>query len=491
MASPPPFARRPRPWAVTPCWSGDRRACAPRPRPCTRSLPESGRWKRACAAPSTPAACSRPEGSWMQTRFSPEQLADADMASSESVIRKCVHCGFCTATCPTYVLLGDELDSPRGRIYLMKEMLETESAPTAEVVTHIDRCLSCLSCMTTCPSGVNYMHLIDHARAYIEDRYRRPLRERLIRWLLAKVLPHRKRFRVALALARLARPARGLFGKGPLGSMLALAPDRAAARASASPAAPAQPKGRVILLQGCAEPVLKPGYQEAAVRLLTRSGYQVIRAQGEGCCGALAHHMGRRAEALADTRRNVDAWTREIEGEGVHSILVTASGCGTSLKDYGFLLRDDPAYADKAGRVSALAKDITEFLAGIELPAPTLGEPLTVAYHPACSLQHGQGITEAPRRLLAAAGFRVRTPEDAHLCCGSAGTYNILQPAIAAELGERKVQALERLDADVIAAGNIGCATQIGVRATLPVVHTVELLDWATGGPKPAALTNR
>lgn len=426
----------------------------------------------------------------MQTRFSPEQLADADMASSEGVIRKCVHCGFCTATCPTYVLLGDELDSPRGRIYLMKEMLEAESAPTKEVVTHIDRCLSCLSCMTTCPSGVNYMHLVDHARAYIEDRYRRPLRERLIRWLLATVLPHPKRFRLALGLARLVKPVRRLFGNGPLGAMLALAPDRAAASALTAPAVAAKPKGRVVMLQGCAEPVLKPAYQDAAVRLLARSGYQVVRAQGEGCCGALAHHMGRKAEALDDARRNVDAWSREIEGGGVEAILVTASGCGTSVKDYGFLLRDDPAYAAKAARVSALAKDISEFLAAIDLPPTTLSQPITVAYHPACSLQHGQGIVEAPKQLLAAAGFRVRTPEDAHLCCGSAGTYNILQPVIAAQLGDRKVQTLERLDAEVIATGNIGCATQIGVRARLPVVHTVELLDWAAGGPRPAALSN-
>jgi glycolate oxidase iron-sulfur subunit len=426
----------------------------------------------------------------MQTRFAPELLADPDMASSEGVIRKCVHCGFCTATCPTYVLLGDELDSPRGRIYLMKEMLEGERAPTPEVVTHIDRCLSCLSCMTTCPSGVNYMHLVDHARAYIEDRYRRPLRERLIRWLLAKVLPHPKRFRLALALARLAKPLRPIFGQGSLGAMLALAPSVLPRKPMRIGAVPDVIKGRVVLLQGCAEPVLQPDIRPSAARLLIAAGFDVILAEGEGCCGALVHHMGRKAEALADARRNVDAWTREIEGEGIEAIIVTASGCGTSIKDYGFLLRDDPVYADRAERVSALAKDISEFLVGIDPPPSRLSEPLTVAYHPACSLQHGQGITEAPKQLLAAAGFRVRTPEDAHLCCGSAGTYNILQPAIAAELGDRKVQTLERLDADVIATGNIGCATQIGVRARLPVVHTVELLDWAAGGPKPAALTN-
>lgn len=424
----------------------------------------------------------------MQTHFSPQQLADPDMASSETVIRKCVHCGFCTATCPTYVLLGDELDSPRGRIYLMKEMLEREADPTAEVVKHIDRCLSCLSCMTTCPSGVNYMHLVDHARAYIADRYRRPWRERMLRAVLAWVLPHPGRLQMALALARLAKPVRPLFGKGPVGAMLALAPDRAAPRPLAQAPSLPSPKGRIALLQGCAEPVLRPEIRGATVRLLGRAGYEVVFAQGEACCGALVHHMGRRDEGLDAARRNVDAWTAEVEGKGLDAIVITASGCGVTVKDYGFMLRDDPAYADKAARVSALARDVSELLAEIELPPMTAARALTVAYHPACALQHGQGITEAPKRLLAEAGFVVRTPVDAHLCCGSAGTYNILQPTIAGQLGDRKVETLEQLKPDVIATGNIGCATQIGVRTSTPVVHTVELLDWAHGGPVPEAL---
>ena len=424
----------------------------------------------------------------MQTSFTPAQLEDPDTAVSETVIRKCVHCGFCTATCPTYVLLGDELDSPRGRIYLMKQMLETEAKPTSEVVRHIDRCLSCLSCMTTCPSGVNYGHLVDHARAYIEQRYRRPLGERLIRALLAWVLPHPRRFRLALALARLARPARGLFGKGPLGAMLALAPARPVRPPGVEVLTLIAPRGRIVLLQGCAEPVLRPSTREAAVRLLHRAGYQVVFAPGEGCCGSLVHHMGRQAEALADARRNVDAWTREIEGRGLDAIVVTASGCGATVKDYGFMLRDDPAYAAKAARVSALARDISELLAMIELPPMAAPERLTVAYHAACLLQHGQQLRDLPKRLLEAAGFTVRTPADAHLCCGSAGTYNLLQPAIAGQLGDRKVETLARLRPDVIATGNIGCAMQIGVRTSTPVVHTVELLDWASGGPRPAAL---
>ncbi len=426
----------------------------------------------------------------MQTRFPPELLADPDMAASEAVIRKCVHCGFCTATCPTYVILGDELDSPRGRIYLMKEMLEQAREPTAEVVKHVDRCLSCLSCMTTCPSGVNYMHLVDHARAYIEDRYRRPLRERMLRALLAWVLPHPQRFRAALILARLAKPMRPLFGKGPLGAMLTLAPARLPSpEPQAPPSKPAAPRGRVALLVGCAEPVLQPGYREAAVRLLTRVGYEIAPAPGEGCCGGLVHHMGRKAEALDFARRNVDAWMAQIEAGGLDAILVTASGCGTTIKDYGFLLREDPAYADKAARVSVLAKDVTEFLAGIELPAPVHTPGLKVAYHAACSLQHGQKVTEAPKQLLQRAGFDVRTPAEAHLCCGSAGVYNILQPALADAIGRRKTDNLERLGADVIALGNIGCATQIALRTQVPVAHTVELLDWAHGGPVPPSLS--
>jgi glycolate oxidase iron-sulfur subunit len=428
----------------------------------------------------------------MQTRFSPQALADPAMAASEAVIRKCVHCGFCTATCPTYVLLGDELDSPRGRIYLMKDMLENARAPSAEVVKHVDRCLSCLACMTTCPSDVNYMHLVDHARAYIAARYRRPWLEAAFRGLLAWVLPHPDRFRLALALARWVRPVAPLVGRArrlrPLAAMLALAPSRAAPRPSSTSSPALAPwKGRVVLLQGCAEPVLRPQIRAATVRLLNRAGYDVTFAAGEGCCGALVHHLGRADDALRAARRNVDVWTRYVETARLDAIVVTASGCGTAIKDYGFLLRDDPAYAGKAALVSALAMDISELLAKIALP-PGNGRGLTVAYHAACSLQHGQKVTEAPRRLLTEAGFIVRTPAEAHLCCGSAGTYNILQPQIAEQLGDRKTANLMRLAPDVIATGNIGCAIQIAQRAVVPVVHTVELLDWATGGPAPAAI---
>jgi len=428
----------------------------------------------------------------MQTSFTPDQLADSQMAASEQIIRKCVHCGFCATSCPTFDLLGDELDSPRGRIYLMKDMLENERVPTPDVVKHIDRCLSCLSCATTCPSGVHYGHLVDHARAYIEQSYRRPLAERLIRALLAWVLPHPGRFRWAIRLAALGRPFASTLervkGLEPLSAMLALAPRHLPAPTETQPSALPTRKGRVALLQGCAEPVLRPEIRAATIRLLERCGHEVVFAPGETCCGSLVHHMGREAQALASARRNVDAWTAEIERDGLDAILVTVSGCGTTIKDYGHMLRDDPAYADKAARVSALALDISEYLARIELP-PTGAIPvLTVAYHPPCSLQHGQRVIEAPIRLLREAGFTVHTPADAHLCCGSAGTYNMLQPVIARQLGQRKAQAIDRLAADVVATGNIGCATQIALYSDLPTVHTVELLDWATGGPRPMAL---
>ena len=433
----------------------------------------------------------------MQTSFTLAQLADPDTAESEKILRACVHCGFCTATCPTYVTLGNELDSPRGRIYLIKDMLEGGRPADEETVTHVDRCLSCLSCMTTCPSGVHYMHLVDHARAHIEETYRRPFMERLTRGLLAAVLPYPARFRAALKLATLGRPFAGLFrtvpALKPLAAMLELAPARVPAASPVSErgahAAAGERRGRVALLTGCAQAVLDPGINEATVRLLTRLGFEVVVPEGEGCCGSLVHHMGRQKEALADARRNVDAWTREIARGGLDAIIVTASGCGTTVKDYGYMLRLDPDYAEKSARVSALAKDVTEFLATVQLPAPVVAEGRTVAYHSACSMQHGQKIVRQPTDLLRKAGFRVVEPREGHLCCGSAGTYNIMQPEIAGRLRDRKVRNLAATGADIVATGNIGCMTQIAGRAGMPIVHTVELLDWAWGGPRPAALS--
>ncbi|QFR34011.1 glycolate oxidase subunit GlcF [Ancylobacter sp. TS-1] len=432
----------------------------------------------------------------MQTNFSLAQLADPQTARSEQVLRACVHCGFCTATCPTYVLLGDELDSPRGRIYLIKEMLENDRPATVEVAKHVDRCLSCLSCMSTCPSGVHYMHLIDHARDHVEKTYKRPLADRLTRALLARVLPSRALFRLAIGGAMLARPFAGLFeaipGMKPIAAMLRLAPARPATRSASESVRRFAPEGarraRVALLDGCAQPVLRPEIDEAAIRLLTRMGVEIVRPVGGGCCGSLTHHMGKEEPALANARANVDAWWREIEGEGLDAIIVTTSGCGTTIKDYGHMLRTDPAYAERAARVSALARDVSEFLAERELPVPVIPAGIRVAYHSACSLQHGQRVRTAPKTLLAGVGFTVLEPAEGHLCCGSAGTYNILQPEIAGRLRERKVANIERTLPQVVAAGNIGCMTQIGGGTALPVVHTVELLDWATGGPSPAGL---
>jgi glycolate oxidase iron-sulfur subunit len=432
----------------------------------------------------------------MQTSFSLAQLADPHVAESEKILRKCVHCGFCTATCPTYVTLGNELDSPRGRIYLIKDMLENGRPADEEIVTHIDRCLSCLACMTTCPSGVNYMHLVDHARTHIEQTYNRPLIDRAIRAVLAMVLPYPSRFRAALKLATLGRPFTPLFGKvkalKPLAAMLAMAPKSVPASSAVSRPAThpstAPKRGRVALLTGCAQSVLDPAINEATVRLLTRLGVEVVVPEGEACCGALVHHMGREEAALAAARTNVDAWTREIDRGGLDAIVITASGCGTTIKDYGFMLRLDPAYAAKAARVSALAKDVAEYLSTLDLPEPAVRSGLTVAYHSACSMQHGQKIVRQPKELLTRAGFVVKEPREGHLCCGSAGTYNILQPEIAATLRKRKVGNIEATGALLVATGNIGCMTQIGGGTKLPVVHTIELLDWAWGGPKPEGL---
>ena len=432
----------------------------------------------------------------MQTRFTVEQLLDPHVAASEKAIRTCVHCGFCNATCPTYTLLGDELDGPRGRIMLMKDMLENQRTPTAQTVKHIDRCLSCLACKTTCPSGVDYMHLVDHSRAWIEQRYRRPWFDRTLRGLLAWLLPYRRRFAFALMLGRVFAPLRGLLPQRgvfrSLRAMLELA-SKSSSAATQSPGVAMEavaPRARIAFLEGCAEPVLQPGIQQAATRLFARMGIEVVTAPGQGCCGALVHHLGREAQSLAFARANVDAWSRVIEqGGGLDAIVVTASGCGTSLRDYGFLLRHDPVYADRAARISALARDVSEVVAHYGLPPVTRPGALRVAYHAACSLQHGQRIREPPPALLVQAGFSLTEVPESHLCCGSAGVYNILQPALADALRDRKLEALASGAPQLVATGNIGCLTQLSHGpANLPVVHTTELLDWATGGPRPAAL---
>ncbi len=433
----------------------------------------------------------------MQTSFTAEQLRDPDIAASNQVLRSCVHCGFCTATCPTFLLLGDELDSPRGRIYLIKDMLENQRPATAEVVRHVDRCLSCLACMTTCPSGVHYMHLVDHARTYIERTYRRPWPDRALRAVLGVVLPRPWLFRLSLLCARLARPFTALVPRSArlgrrLRAMLALVPSELPPPSPfAAPQvhhAQGERRARVALLAGCAQQVLAPQINDATIRLLTRLGVEVVVASGAGCCGALTHHMGQHAAAMANARANLEAWGREIDGEGLDAILINASGCGTTVKDYGFMFRAEPEpWRGRAAQVSALALDISEFLARIGY-APTRPPPnLTVAYHAACSLQHGQQITTEPKALLRRAGLTVVEPAEAHICCGSAGTYNMLQPELAERLRARKLGHLVATNADMVVAGNIGCLTQLA-GGGLKVAHTVELLDWLAGGPPPAAL---
>ena len=432
----------------------------------------------------------------MQTNFAPEQLADPKVARSESILRSCVHCGFCTATCPTYVTLGNELDSPRGRIYLIKDMLENDRPADARTVKHIDRCLSCLSCMTTCPSGVHYMHLVDHAREHIHKTYKRPFMDRFRRGLLSAVLPYPNRFRASIRLAQLGRFAAPLLDRvpalRPFAAMLRLAPHRVPPASPVSRPSVHSPEGerrrRVAILTNCAQPVLDPGINEATVRLLNRCGVEVVVAKGEGCCGSLDHHMGNEPKAHGYAKRLIDAWLAEADGEGLDAIVVTVSGCGTTIKDYAHMLRLDPDYAERAARVSRLCVDITEYLGTLDLPGVETGEGIRVAYHSACSLRHGQKVTLQPKALLANAGFTVLEPAESHLCCGSAGTYNILQPEIAGQLRDRKVANLERTGPQVIAAGNIGCLTQIGTGTRVPTVHTVELLDWAHGGPRPRAL---
>jgi glycolate oxidase iron-sulfur subunit len=428
----------------------------------------------------------------MQTTFTPEQLKDPGIARSNEILRSCVHCGFCTATCPTYQVLGDELDSPRGRIYLIKDMLEQGRPADEKTVKHIDRCLSCLACMTTCPSGVHYMHLVDHARAHIEKTYKRPLMDRLLRAVLARVIPYPGRFRLALILAKLGRPFAWAIPDARLKAMLAMAPKTIppVSRNDDPQVFPAEGarRMRVALMTGCAQKALNTDINDATIRLLRRLGCEVVVAKGQGCCGALTHHMGKEALAHASAAANIRAWMAEKRGAGLDAIVINTSGCGTTVKDYGHMFRTDLTLAEDAATIAGLAKDVSEVLTTMGLAA---GAPkgLRVAYHAACSLQHGQQIKSAPKDLLKRVGFEVVEPADSHLCCGSAGTYNLLQPGISADLKARKVASLEARSPQVIAAGNIGCMMQIGSGTGIPVVHTVELLDWATGGPKPLALT--
>ncbi|HEX2841666.1 glycolate oxidase subunit GlcF [Hyphomicrobium sp.] len=434
----------------------------------------------------------------MQTNFAPEQLRDPRVAEADRILKRCVHCGLCTAVCSTYVVLGDERDSPRGRIYLIKDMLERrdEHAPSEQVRHHVDRCLTCLSCMTTCPSGVDYLHLVDAARAEIEERCPRSFKDRMLRRVLAWTIPYPRRFRLALKAVPLARPFIPLlqrFGLEEVAAMLALAPTGANKRearfgGAGTAVTHSERRARVLLLTGCVQPVLRPDINDATIRLLARRGVDVVVAHGTGCCGGIVQHMGQEKDAQYLAKRNIDAWWKEIGRGEIDAIIVNASGCGTTVKDYGHMLRGDPAYADRAERVSSLAKDVSEFLYEYQLGAPERWSSLRVAYHSACSLQHGQRIHDEPRALLQQAGFAVMDVPEGHICCGSAGTYNILQPEIASQLKKRKQDNIRSTRVDVVAAGNIGCITQLNTGLDTPIVHTVELLDWAYGGPVPPGL---
>lgn len=431
----------------------------------------------------------------MQTNFSKEQLTDPRIAEADRILKRCVHCGLCTAVCSTYVVVGDERDSPRGRIYLMKDMFERGRDASPEVQHHVDRCLSCLSCMTTCPGGVDYMHLVDLARVHIRETGQRSFKDRMMRRMLATVVPYPERFRRALKAAPLGRPFIPLMrrlGLKEMAAMLELAPP-------SLPSAPkyegpgeartsAERRARVILLAGCAQQVLRPEINDATIRLLARRGVDVVVVNGAGCCGALVHHMGEEAQAHSQVRTNVDAWSKEMTKGPIDAIIINASGCGTTVKDYGYMLRHDPAYAARAAQISAMTKDITEFLADYDLGPPVRWSSLRVAYHSACSLQHGQRVTDEPKALLSGAGYTVVSPPEGHICCGSAGTYNIMQPELAQELRRRKVKNIRSVKPDVVAAGNIGCITQLAGGMDIPIAHTVELLDWAYGGPVPRGL---
>ena len=426
----------------------------------------------------------------MQTHFTETQLDDPQIRHTNDILRSCIHCGFCTATCPTYQVLGDELDSPRGRIYLIKDMLENQRIPDDKTVKHVDRCLSCLACMSTCPSGVNYMHLVDHARAYIEQTYKRSWSDRLLRWTLARILPYPNRFRLALLGARIMRPLRYLMPGPRLQAMLEMAPKHIPARSLNDDAQifPSQgpQKMRVALMTGCVQRALNTDINDATIRLLTRHGAEVV-VLNQGCCGALTHHMGKVDESHRTAAVNIEAFAAEDAARGLHAVVINTSGCGTTVKDYGHMFAGTPLEI-KAKRVAALARDVSEVLMDLDLPTlPDQG--LRVAYHAACSLQHGQQIKAYPKDLLRRVGFKVLEPADSHLCCGSAGTYNLMQPKISGQLKARKIETLEAKTPDMISAGNLGCMIQIGSGTDIPIMHTVELLDWATGGPKPASLT--
>ena len=434
----------------------------------------------------------------METHFSEQQLKDKDNKSSEKILRKCVHCGFCNATCPTYQLLGDELDGPRGRIYLIKDMLENNKPANERIVKHIDRCLSCYSCMTTCPSGVNYMHLIDHGRIHIEKTYERPLKDRVIRSFLSKVLSNSTYLRIVAIFTNLVRPIRYIFPK-KLSEMINFMPRKFPKKTLPKKRVylaenKEKPVARVALLTGCVQKVISPQINEATIRLLNRHNIEVVVPKQIECCGSLSHHLGKEQSAHFTFKRNISTWYDEYIKNGLDAIISNTSGCGTTLKDYGFIFRSDKDFKKKAKKISELTKDITEYLSeNVKLnfiKKQKNERTYKIAYHSPCSMQHGQKIHEEPINLIKKTGNEVLDIADGHLCCGSAGTYNLLQSDIAKSLLKNKISNIEKINPQIISTGNIGCITQIAQGTKIPILHTVEIIDWYTGGPKPKILEN-
>ena len=434
----------------------------------------------------------------MQTNFSDNQLKNQDNKSSEKIFRKCVHCGFCNATCPTYQILGDELDGPRGRIYLIKDMLENNKPGNEKIAKHIDRCLSCYSCMTTCPSGVKYMHLIDHGRKHIEKTYKRTLKERLVRSFMSRVLPNTIIFRIVSIIVKLVRPLKFIFPK-KIEGMINLMPKKFPKRTLAKmniypPTNKKKPVARVALLTGCVQKVISPQINESTIRLLNRHGIEVIISKNINCCGSLNHHLGKNELAEESFKKNISIWYDEYLKNGLDAIISNTSGCGTTLKDYGFIFRGDKNFKKKAKKISDLSKDISEYLyENVKLNFSkkiNKEKKYKIAYHSACSMQHGQKVHNQPINLIKKTGNEVLNIPEGHICCGSAGTYNLLQNDIANKLLENKIFNIKKINPQIISTGNIGCITQIAQATKIPILHTVELIDWYTGGPKPRILTN-
>ena len=428
----------------------------------------------------------------MQTNFTEEQLEQKDNKSSEKIIKKCVHCGMCNATCPTFNLLGDELDSPRGRIYLIQDMLENEKKPTANIVKHIDRCLSCYSCMTTCPAGVNYMHLIDHGRKYIEKNYERSFFDKIIRNFLSIVLPNNKLFKLSSLLVKIAKPFKLLLPskiKDMMDLMPTFFPKKMLKEKEIYSPRGKKKISRVALLTGCVQKEISPQINEATIRILNRHGVEVIVPKKIRCCGSLNHHLGKNEDANTDFVNNINVWYDEYLKGNLDAILSNTSGCGTTIKDYGFIFRNNREMKKKAQKISELTKDVSEYLLdNLKLNFKKKEKNFRIAYHSACSMQHGQKVHSQPIDLLSKTKNEILEIPDGHLCCGSAGTYNILQPKIAKQLLKNKVKNIEDLKPEIIATGNIGCITQISNGTNIPILHTIEILDWYTGGPKPNVL---